>query len=55
MQITNEQMKAEFLEMLMEQCPYEIPGGEEDLVKGILNEVVFGPNKAFTELEGVGE
>lgn len=31
-----------FLEILMRQCPFEIPEGEEELAREILQGVVFG-------------
>jgi len=42
MKMTNEQMEEELLEIMMEQCPYEIPEGEEGTAKDILREILFG-------------
>jgi len=42
MKVTNEWMKEQLLNVMMEQCPYEIPDSEEEIAKDVLRGIVFG-------------
>lgn len=40
-EVTNDWMMNELLEIIMEQCPFEIPEGEEEVAKEALKEALL--------------